>query len=149
MSVKSVNLPSKFLLNIIDARLTATETRLLLCIAFYTFGINSEFCPLSYGFLSQAANIDESDTKKLIRNLEKRQIIKNYKIPGNKNKNLWGIDKSFYLSEYKELKSCEPWAELEKLHQCNNGNENPGEPRAAEPSAEDPGRTQGKKTKKA
>ena len=102
MSVKSVNLPSKFLLNIIDARLTATETRLLLCIAFYTFGINSEFCPLSYGFLSQAANIYESDTKKLIRNLEKRQIIKNYKIPGNKNKNLWGIDKSFYLFEYQK-----------------------------------------------
>ena len=149
MAIKSVNIPNKFILNMLDAKFTATETRVLLCIAFYTFGINSEFCPLSYGFLSDAAHIDESDIKKIMRKLEKRQIIKNYKNPGNQNKNLWGIDKEFYLYDYK-APEIDFIKELEKLHQCNNepSAEDPGETMAAEPSAEDPGRTKSKAKKK-
>ena len=156
MAIKSFNIPNKFILNMLDAKFTATETRVLLCIAFYTFGINSEFCPLSYGFLSDATHIDESDIKKIMRKLEKRQIIKNYKNPGNQNKNLWGIDKDFYLYDYKAPET-DFIKELEKLHQCNDEKpenepraaaEKPGEPRAAGPSAEDPGRTKSKAKKK-
>ena len=97
MTYKTVNFPRAFIENLINERLNVTETRIVLFIAFHSWGIDAEYCPLSYGYISKELIIDERTTKRTIKSLKERHIIKNYQEPGTNKSNLWGIDNSYCL----------------------------------------------------
>ena len=113
---------------------TSLEWSVLWVIMRNTWGKeNMDIKPdLTYIYISKATNINRVNVAHVMKRLKADNIITQFKTSNYKNK--WYINCNY--SEWKR----EPRAELEKLHQCNNGNENPGEPRA-EPSAEDPGET--------
>ena len=86
---------TKFWNPIFDAILSnhfkESEIMTLLCIARFTLGFNRPYANLSISFIANSIGHSTSAIKKSLKNLEKRQIIKNHKSPGGKV-NQWGIN---------------------------------------------------------
>ena len=110
---------------------TALEWSVLWVIMRNTWGKeNMDIKPnLTYIYISKATNINRVNIAHIIKRLKADNIITQFKTSDYKNK--WYINCNY--SEWKR----KPRAAAE----------DPGEPRAAEPSAEDPGRTQGSSAK--
>lgn len=78
-------------------KLTGTEYKIILCIIRYTFNFNIRYCPLSLSFLSDELNTPKRNILNGLNNLEKKQLITNYKDKTKKRDvNLWGLSENFF-----------------------------------------------------
>ena len=72
-------------------RFTECEIQTLLCIIRYTYGFQRPFYNMSFTFIAEDINHTTRAVKYALKELEKRNIILNYKKPGGKI-NQWGIN---------------------------------------------------------
>ena len=80
----------------LKTRFTECELMILLCIFRHTAGWQRPYYNMSYSFIAEDIKHTTRAVRYALKNLEKRNIIVNYKKPGGKV-NIWGINASISM----------------------------------------------------